>query len=404
MIFFSLNAAGGSASVFLSLANALQENGHEVDVYTYYWNQKDCFPELTKKLNIRSIKKISSKDTILNNNSILARLLLGKDYYVNAQKLYKLLKGSNYQVIYSSEALAYIPALIYKKHKNVPVVWYVADPISLADNKREGSLIEKYGWFKKILQIHNFFDQKKIRSIDRVIVPTHKMKKQLDSFYGINCLVFPTTGVRIDEFKVNLKKLAEERLRLKFSFIRKNETILLSIGHFLPHRRYEDSLTALVQIVKKNPNVKFIISGSDRFDPQYFNLIKTLVKKLSLEQYVILDTEFKSNNEIIGYYQFSDIFLFVCVEQTWGLAPFEAMACHKPVVISKGVGAKEVLAFPRTIIVEEKSPTQIVDAVTRLIEEKQYYQKVAQTGYLFVKKNFDYHSVAENLVSKLKKI
>ena len=85
----------------------------------------------------------------------------------------------------------------------------------------------------------------------------------------------------------------------------------------------------------------------------YFENIASLVKKLNLSDNVFLDAEFKSNDEILGYYQYSDIFLFVSVEQTWGLAPFEAMLCQKPVIISKGVGCSEVLT--------DKSDALIVD-------------------------------------------
>ena len=78
------------------------------------------------------------------------------------------------------------------------------------------------------------------------------------------------------------------------------------------------------------------------------------------------------------------------------------MACKKPVIISKGVGASEVLVFPRTIIVEEKSPEQITDAVMHLLGDKRYYEKVAQVGFKFVSNNFDYKQIADELVSKLK--
>ncbi len=399
MIFFSLNAAGGSASAFLSLANALQEAGNKVDVYTYYWNKKDCFPELTKGLNIKCVKEINSKDTILNNNSLLARLLLGVDYYINAKKLYKLFKRFDYDVIYASEALAYIPALLYKEIYNVPVVWSVFDPISLVDREKPGLLINKYKWFEYLLKIHNFFDSKNINKINAILVPTHKMKKQLDSFYNINSTVFPLAGIRIDEFKKDRRDLIEKRLRSKFDFVKNNELILLSIGHFLPHRRYEDSLFALEKIIKNRHEVKFIISGSDKFDPQYYNFIVNLVRKLDLEKNVILDTDFKSNNEIIGYYQYSDIFLFVSVEQTWGLSPFEAMAAKKPVIISRGVGGHEVLKDNiHALIVDDKSPSQIANKINQLITDKKLYTFISQEGYKLAISHFSYSVIAGKLV------
>lgn len=397
MIFFSLNVPGGSASVFLSLANELQRQGHTIDVYSYFWDPHKCFPDLTKNISISSVKKISSHE--LNNSNVFIKLQEGFNYYINAHKIFNIMHLGKYDIIYTSEASAYIPALRYKKRYHAPVVWSVFDPISLVDRERPGMIINKHKWFEYLLRVHNFFDSKNINKIDAILVPTNKMKKQLDSFYNVNSTVFPLAGIRRHDVEKSYVRLIEKRLQEKFSFIKKNEIILYSHGHFLPHRRYEDSLLALKHLVEKDRNIKFIISGSDKFDPSYFQLIKNLIESLSLENYVILDTEFKTNEEVIGYYQFSDIFLFVSVEQTWGLAPFEAMAAKKPVIISRGVGCHEVLKDNiHALIVDEKSPSHIINKVKKLLTDKKLYTFISNEGYKLATSQFSYSVIANNLV------
>ena len=75
MIFHSLNVPGGSASVFLSLALALQEQGHIVHVFCYYFDPEYCFPELNKNLKIHYIKRLTQSPT----GSILT--VFGSVYY-----------------------------------------------------------------------------------------------------------------------------------------------------------------------------------------------------------------------------------------------------------------------------------------------------------------------------------
>ncbi|MBI5045168.1 MAG: glycosyltransferase family 4 protein [Candidatus Levybacteria bacterium] len=402
MIFHSLNVPGGSASVFLSLALALQEQGHNVHVFCYYFDPEYCFPELNKKLKIHCIKKIDSRSHRINTNSIWIRLLLGYEYYFNARKIYRLLKKFKFDLLYAAEASAYIPALIYKKKKSVRVYWSVFDPISLVDNKRPGLMTHKYRWFATLLKIHNLFDTRNIRKIDRVIVPTKKMKKQLDLFYGISASVFPTAGVRVQESRKKHISLIERRLQERFNFRKEDENILFSNGHLLPHRRYEDVLHALRSLVKIGYRCKYIISGSNKFDPNYFVYLQALVKKLHLDDYVILDTDFKSNEEILGYYQYCDIFLFVSVEQTWGLAPFEAMLCKKPVIISKGVGCSEVLTDKKdALIVQERSPEQIAECIEHLVKNKLLYKKVSEGGYERTLVDFTYQNIAAKLINMM---
>lgn len=399
MIFHSLNVAGGSVSVFLSLANELQNQGHDIDIYCYYFDAANCFPELNKNLKIHAVKKISLNADSINNASFFNRFKLGLDYYIFARKIFPLLRKKKFDVIYASEACSYIPALMYKKKFNVSVYWSVFDPISLVDNKRPGLITHRYKWFKKLLELHNTVDSRKIKKIDRVIVPTHKMKKQLDTFYQINCLVLPTAGIRKDDINFNNIPVAEKRLKEKFGFKKQNETILFSNGHFLPHRRYEDVLQAISILRKRKHPIKYILSGSSRFDPVYFERLKLLAKELSINDLVLFDDSFKSNREIIGYYQYCDIFLFISVEQTWGLAPFEAMAYRKPVIISSGVGCSEVLENNKTaIVVDQRSPEQVASGIDKLIRDQGLARSLGQNSYNFVIANFTYKSIAKKLV------
>lgn len=396
MIFFALNAPGGSASVFLSLAKSLQEKGNTVDIYTYYFDKKLCFPEITKYLHVTAVQNTTIDDYILNNRSILARFTMASDYYFKSKELGKLLLKKKYDVIYASEASSYMAGFVYTQKYPVPLFWSVFDPISLVDNKRPGMLINKHTWFGVLLQIHNFFDSKNIKKITKVIVPTTHMKNMLDRFYSINSIVLPTAGVRIEDFSTNKTSVIKKRLKDKFGFEKKREIILYGNGHILPHRRYEDVLEALL-LLKKDFRLRYIISGSDKFDSVYTASLRRKVEELDLADSVIFDTEFKSNEEIIGYYQYADIFVFVSTEQTWGLAPFEAMAAKKPVIISKGVGASEVLAENvNAYIVHEKSPKEIANAVRNILTNKKKAHIIAGNGYKRAK-DFSYVEIAKRV-------
>ena len=399
MIFFSLNVPGGSASVFLSLALAIQKLGHTVDIYCYYFDELYCFPELTKNLNIHAVKKITHNKNTINNNSLLNRFQLGIDFYFRSKKIFSQMKSNKYDVIYTSEASAYIPALLYKKSFRTPVIWSVFDPISLVDKEKPGTLIQKYKWFKKILQIHTFFDTRYLRQLDAIIVPTHKMKKQLDTFYTLQTIVLPLAGVRHIKNK-NYKPKALNRIPTDKQKIMKTSFIIFCHGHFLKHRRYEDTVDAVASLIKKRKSIFLIISGSSEFDPEYAAFIQKKCEKLKITRHVYIDNTYKTNEEVYGYYQLSDIFVFVSQEQTWGLAPFEAMQFRKPVIISNGVGSSEVLEDKKTaIIVKEKSPKQIAEAIMQAISDKKFSKKIAESGYTFTIHNFTYEKIAKQIIS-----
>jgi glycosyltransferase involved in cell wall biosynthesis len=402
MIFHSLNVAGGSASAFLSLALSLQRIGNKVDIYCYYFDAKKCFPELNSKLKIMYIKNTEKLVPKTDNTSLLIRFSLAIEYYLNAKKIFPIMKSKKYDVILASEACAYIPALIYKKKYKTPIFWSVFDPISLVDEYRPGLLINRYKWFKYILKIHNFFDKRKIRNIDNIIVSTKKMKKRLDQFYVIKTIIMPLAGVRSEENKKDYTGLIQSRLKDKFN-LNKNKILLLSIGHFLPHRRYEDIILAVKSLLKRGITVNMIISGSKSFDEQYYLKIKNLILKNELENTIFIDTDFKTNDEIIGYYQFCDIFLFVRIGQNWGIAPLEAMYNKKPVIVTRGVEVSEVMLNKKNaLIINDRSPQEILRAIIMLEANKELASIIAINGYELVKQNLTYDRIAHKLITFFK--
>lgn len=402
MIFHSLNVPGGSASAFLSLALALQKQGNTVDIYSYYFDKKKCFPELTKNLHIYSVKKSQTSYPSMNSTSIKNRLILGVDYYQRARKIFPLMKSSYYDIVWSSEACAYIPALMYKKKYNTPVFWSVFDPLSLVDSGRPGMFIHSHFWFKLLLQLHTVFDKKNINKIDEIVVPTSQIKNMMDNFYRINSQILPVAGVRIPEKYRDYRSLVIQRL-LKLNFKKNSEIIMLSMGHFMPHRRYEDLIEAMRIITQTNKNVRLIISGSKNFDPLYFESIKKLIKLGKLDTYITLDPVFKTNNEVIGYYQYCDIFLDAAVEQTWGISPLEAMLAKKPVILSDGVGCTSFLTNDiHACIVHQRNPFEIASKLEKIISNKVYWKTLANQGYNNVVKNYSYEKIARILTNEFR--
>lgn len=400
-IYFYLNTSSGSANSFLSTVHELIKQGHIVDVYTYYYDPEKCFPELVKNLKITYVHRTNHSGS-LSVTTLSSRIQAAIDYFIKAPTLYGLLKKKPYDFIFCSESCSYSAALEYKKRNNIPVIWSVFDPITLIDKNKPNSLIQKYPIFGFALQFFSKFDTAKIKQLDAVLVPTKKLKKQLDSFYGIRTTVLPTAGINLEVYQKNYISIAEKRLE-KFGYV-KHGTLLFSHAHFQPHRRYEDILEALSSLVKKDKNIKLLISGNGKYDTEYFTKVTKLITTLHLNDYVIIDQEYKTVEELTGYYQLADIFIFACIEQTWGLAPFEAAAAQTPVILSSGVGCSEVFNSESMILVPPKSPEKIIAGVELICENKEIKQNLINNAYTIVSKNHTYSVIATKLLEVIKKV
>lgn len=63
---YDLNIKGGTQRQVLELAVCLKNFGHQVDVYTCFYDKENCYTELCEQLNIIFVKKGEQSHTKLS--------------------------------------------------------------------------------------------------------------------------------------------------------------------------------------------------------------------------------------------------------------------------------------------------------------------------------------------------
>jgi glycosyltransferase involved in cell wall biosynthesis len=108
---------------------------------------------------------------------------------------------------------------------------------------------------------------------------------------------------------------------------------------------------------------------------------------------------------VIDAYNVADIFWFASYSETQGLVILESLTAGTPVVALGRLGVYELLKRKESggVMLDELDEEAFVDAVVRLLSDKEEYDERVMMGKKFVKKNFSLqHSVEEML--KLYKI
>lgn len=143
---------------------------------------------------------------------------------------------------------------------------------------------------------------------------------------------------------------------------------LLSIGVFFPYRNYETLLTACALANQRLPvPLELTIIGDTRYNPRYVERIRQQADRLEValtirENLTQVDLDYQIAK--------SNAFAFVNVDQSWGLAVFEAAARATPVILSKSVGASELLSGKAGfLMVDPLSPEDIGNAIVSLASD-----------------------------------
>ena len=106
---------------------------------------------------------------------------------------------------------------------------------------------------------------------------------------------------------VDLEKLNPTKTRRQFRKEKKlgNKLVLLSVGALIKRKGFDLILKALPNIVKKFPNLVYVIVGRGT----EFNELKRTTKHLGIDKNVIFYNYYLTDKEITNFYNIADIFI-----------------------------------------------------------------------------------------------
>jgi glycosyltransferase involved in cell wall biosynthesis len=116
------------------------------------------------------------------------------------------------------------------------------------------------------------------------------------------------------------------------------EPIVLFLGRVTFQKGPDYFLEAAARVIKIEPNVKFVMSGSGDMLP----VMIERAARLGLARHMHF-TGFLKGTDVERMYAMADIYVMPSVSEPFGISPLEAMALDTPVVLSRQSGVSEVL-------------------------------------------------------------
>lgn len=168
----------------------------------------------------------------------------------------------------------------------------------------------------------------------------------LDAADRVVCVSHYTAGVlarryRVDPAKIRVVHNAvthKEQVDLLHVEKAIEEPIVLFLGRVTFQKGPDYFLEAAARVVRIEPHVKFVVSGSGDMLP----VMIERAAKLGLARHVHF-TGFLRGEDVERMYAMADIYVMPSVSEPFGITPLEAMALDTPVIVSRQSGVSEVL-------------------------------------------------------------
>lgn len=244
-----------------------------------------------------------------------------------------------------------------------------------------------FTWGTKLY--YQFLFPRSLQLADMIITDSESTKKDIINNYNLREEKVKVVYLGIsDVFLQQQSKEKIKKVKQKYSL---PEKYFLFTGVLSPRKNVETIISAF-NLVKKEPkfsDYKLLIVGRKGW--LYEGIFKK-VESLHFNQEVLF-IDYISEEDLPVVYSLAEIYLFPSLYEGFGLPILEAMVVGCPVITSNISSMPEV-AGDAALLINPLNVEELVDAITKLLENPDLKKKLLEKGYLQAK-HFSWEKTAE---------
>jgi len=213
-------------------------------------------------------------------------------------------------------------------------------------------------------------DELVLRS-DRLVVMAHKGADLLREVYGVS-------SAKVDIIPHGIPDIPlADSICYKAQFGVEGRTVMLTFGLLGPGKGIEHVIEALPEIVKRHPNVVYLVLGAThphlvaREGEQYRLSLERLAEDRGVKEHVIFYNRFVSLDDLKEFIGATDIYLtpYLNEEQITSGTLAYVFGAGKAVVSTPYWHARELLSNGRGVLVPFRDPSAIAKGVSELLDD-----------------------------------
>jgi len=182
---------------------------------------------------------------------------------------------------------------------------------------------------------------------------------------------------------------------------------ILYFGRISWEKRIELLIDAFSEISKKFNNTYLAICGLA--DKNYFEKIEKQIKALELKDKVILNGSIIYGEEKVALFQNALCFVLPSISENFGYVALEALASGVPVIISSGVGLKELIQKYNAGLVfvgenNKELKNDLINKLDLILRDEELRKNLSKNGFQLLQKEFNNQVLAQKMIEFYSKV
>ncbi len=230
-----------------------------------------------------------------------------------------------------------------------------------------------------------------IKKARRIITISENSKREIMEYYGTPeekiSIVYPAVDTN---FFHRTTAKSTDQMRTKYRLPR---NYILYTGTIEPRKNIDGLLKAYAGLDQKlRSQYGLVLAGGKGWQDDG---VLDRISKLQKSGLRIVQTGYVPDEDLPAIYSGASLFVWPSFYEGFGIPPLEAMACGVPVISSNNSSLPEAIG-KAGILINPSKPTELVDAITRMLREKSTREKYIAAGYEQVRK-FTWDKAARQL-------
>ncbi len=292
-----------------------------------------------------------------------------------------------YDIIHSHYWDAGYVALKLKEKLNVPIA-HTSHSLGLIKRLFLGELGKKVDYR---FEIRINIEKKILAEADLIVSASPVEQEYVSRLYGIN-RKFEVVPPGVDTKYFSPENVMNIKLPEKYIF---------TTGRFEWTKGFDLLVRAFPYVVMEHSDVYLIVGGGSLKPTHIEKQVREEIWRIAREGKVeknIIQTGRIPNEELPTYYAKSALTVLPSRYDLFGMVAIEALACGRPVVVSKYAGAHRMIGR-YGLIADPFDEEDLASKILWLLDHPEKANKMGIEGRKFVEKNMSWEALAKKLLS-----
>ena len=357
----------------------------------------------------RELPKIGYQTSVYATNRKDRDLTVHKDESFSCVTMY----GRNWHEFHKWYSMYYMWKILNKNPETI----FIATTWGMA--KSYSYLKKKYPQSKMIvvahgLEVTRLKEGKELTTFKNVVndsdlilcVSKYTKNEIIDRVDGIetNHIKFLPNGVDINRFF----PVENTSGFLNRYNIPENSNIILTLARIIRRKGHDTVIKCLPSLIKKFPNIQYVIAGPHRKKDTYLDELKLLAKELSVENHIVF-VDYIPDSDLNEIYTRSQVYVMVSRtyndigdSEGFGITFLEANACGCPVIGSTEGGIPDAVENNKNgLLVPADDIKSLTKAIEKFLEDESFRRKIIDQGIERVNNDFTWEKLTIKMVKYL---